>query len=637
MYERMLGVIIGALIAFSPAWGVEPAREPEQTWLYPHGALTHLERVGNDLLAFSGWTRGYGIMAFDVTDPPRPKLKSGVALPGYVGSPVSRGNVMYIPSGFGLFVLEAENGKLVLKQNLLLGFSVSASPGQRAVIAGKQLLVTGKTSTRLFDISTPLAPLLETFNFALGEKNVFSDGERFLTYGGAVISALSDLGELNEIATLSAPIQSVMAVGEGDDRMLLVLDRAKVLTLHAVTETTLVEKARMENVQGFRRTNGGLFVTVNDRLGLLADVSKGALKIVRDFPVPKDSSPSFDFDGKYFYAMDAGYNRSIKILDAEKPGLDVMAMIPVCRGDGSLEVTDEAVYLGSGNTLLAFDKQNPEMRRIADGQLDVPFEIIPSPRSSAKKSFGAYNLLSPSGIQRFGQYLLFSGALIDISKPLQPTFVGVVTAPHLGVSVDGNRAAFAQGDQITIGDLSGLPAFKTLGTYTCQTNQGPILDVHLRGNRMYAIDTGNFYVFDVANPPQIKLLDTVEADRPCTIAAAGEFLYIPSGTTGTTKTLLVYDVRNNTITGIEGLIHDGVSALAVDGTRLFMADGISIVQYDLKDPLKPVRVAEYTSNRLGETPDQRTAYTELQIDGNRLYARKYSRVDAWTIADKGAK
>ena len=637
MKKRLLGAMIGAVLALSSAWGSVPAQEPEQTWLYPHGALTHLERVGNDLYAFAGWTRGYGIMAFDVTDPMKPRLKSGIAMPGYVNAPIRRGDTMYIPSLFGLFVLDTANGKLALKRNLLLGFTASASPGQRVMIAGKQLLVTGKVSTRLFDISTPSAPLLETFNFALGVKNIFSDGERFLTYDGAVIFALSDQGELNEIAKLPAPVKAVMAVGEGDGRMLLVQDRANVLTLYAITATTLVEKSRLENVKSFRRTSGGLFVQVEDSLGLLADVTKGELKTVRDFPMLKDSSPNFEFDGKHFYVMEAGYNRSIKILDAGKPDLDVITTIPVCRSDGSLEITDKAVYLGSGNMLLAFDKKNPEMIRLADGRLDVSFETSPNPQQGGKQSFGAYNLLSPSGIQRFGHYLLFSGALIDISKPLQPTFVDIVTAPHLGVSADGDRAAFAQGDRITIADLSNLPTFKTLGTYTCQTNQGPILDVHLRGNRMYAIDTGHFYVFDVADSAQIKLLNTVEADRPCAIAATDEFIYIPSGNTGKSKIMLAYDVRNGAVTEIEGLIHDGVTALAVDGNRLFLADGISIVQYDLANPLQPVRVAEYTSNRTGETPDQRTGYTELQIEGDKLYARKYSRVDTWVIADKGEK
>jgi hypothetical protein len=158
-----------------------------------------------------------------------------------------------------------------------------------------------------------------------------------------------------------------------------------------------------------------------------------------------------------------------------------------------------------------------------------------------------------------------------------------------------------------------------------------MLDVILRGNRLYAIDTRALYVFDASDPAQIKLLDSKAADSPCAIACVGNTLYIPSGNTGAKNILLAYATETGVVTALEGFIRKGVTALATDGDRLFLGDGTVIRQFDVSDPLKPVPVAEYSSDQAGGAPDQPANFTELQIDGDRLYARKYSRVNAWKI------
>ncbi len=619
-----------AALFLPPVLLAGPAREPERTMIYPNGALIQLALINGDLVAFSGWTRGYGIMTFDIADPDHPKLKSGVVLPGYVNAPVRKGDTMYIPSLFGLFVLDASGGKLALERNLLLDFSPKSGPGRSALVAGDKLLVVGNSAKRLFDISNPSAPLLEKYDFAPDIKNIQSDGERFFIFSNAVLSVLSEKGALTELATLATPIKSVMTAGDGANRMFLVLDRKNVLTLYAATGNTLTEKAREENVLELRKTSGGIFMKTADKLRLLADLTQGTLKVAREFAIPKEVSPQFEFDGKYFFVMTNDYNRAISILDASSPELRVRATIPVCRSDGGLEVTDDAIYLSSGNALLAFDKRKPDPGGRPDQVLMVDFAVTPDPQQS-RKSFGAYNLLSPYGIRRFGNYLLFSGALIDIREPLQPKAAGMATAPFLGVSVEGTRAALAQGRQVSIADISKMPEVKTLGTYACQTNQGPMLDVILRGNRLYAIDTRALYVFDASDPAQIKLLDSKAADSPCAIACVGNTLYIPSGNTGAKNILLAYATETGVVTALEGFIRKGVTALATDGDRLFLGDGTVIRQFDVSDPLKPVPVAEYSSDQAGGAPDQPANFTELQIDGDRLYARKYSRVNAWKI------
>ncbi len=610
-----------------------PLREPDHRLLYPHGALIHLSRSGDTLLAFSGWTRGYGIMRFGVGDPAQPRFKSGLALPGYVNRPVRQGDAMYIPSLFGLFVLDTSDADLKLARNLLLNFSPKSGPGRRALVAGDKLLVFGNAANRLFDISDPLAPRLENYGFAPGIKNIFSNGDRFFRFHGVAIEELAPTGETTELATLPGAIRSVMPLGTPAQDKFLVLDRKQGLALYRLEGGQLTEMARMDGVKGLRKTRGGIFLETGDRLLLLGDVDAGRLEVAQEYPLPPGSA-NLEFDGKNFYVMGSDYNRTIDILDATSPTLDRVATIPICRSDGDLEVADRALYLGSGNRLLAFDRTRQGALAAADALLDVDFEHVPNPQQSSK-SFGAYNLLSSYGMRRFGNYLLFSGALIDIRKPLAPELVGIVTAPHLGVSTDGARAAFAQGDRITIADMSALPEFKTLGVYACAEDEGPILDVVLRGERLYAIDTRRFYAFDVSDPANIRRIDAQEADSPCALALVGERLYVPSGIVSREPRLAIYHTQRRSVTWAEGLIQEGVSALAIKGQTLFLGDGTLVRQFDLTDPDRPAPVAVYTAQRSGEPPDQRTNFTRIQVDGDWLHARKYSSVNSWKIAGKG--
>lgn len=627
-------LIIGLLLATAAGLSGAP-RGPDWTLIYPHGALTQLALLHGDLVAFAGWTRGYGISTFDVSDPAAPRLKAGLVLPGYVNSPVRKDNTLYIPSLFGLFVLDVSRDGLTLARSLLLDFSPKSGPGRGVVVARDKLLVLGNAANRLFDIADPATPLLVQHGFAPGVKNIFSNGEQFFCHQGTVLSVLSETGAVTEIAKLAAPVKSVMPVGDGTaSRKLLVQDRKNVLVLYAWTGGTLTEQAREEGVLELRKTSGGIFMKQGEAYRLLADVAGGTLAVAREFALPAATSASFEFDGRHFFIRGDDYNRTLSILDAAAPDLRVAATIPVCRSDGGLAVADEAVFIGSGNQLLAFSRQDAGAVASARARLEIPFESAPNPQGG--KTFGAYNLLSPFGIHRVGDYLLFSGALIDIRKPFAPVFAGIVTEPHLGVSTDGPRAAFAQGKRITLADVSALPEFKTLGTYLCATNEGPMLDVVLRGNRLYAVDTRRFYVFDAADPASIRLLASHEADSPCGLALAGDRLYVPAGIVADRYPLIIYDTVRGTVVRREGLIREGVSAMAVHGGHLFLGDGTVIRQFDLADPDHPAAVAAYTADRAADGPDQRSNFTTIAIVGDQLVARKYSRVNAWNLAGRDA-
>ena len=140
-----------------------------------------------------------------------------------------------------------------------------------------------------------------------------------------------------------------------------------------------LEQAREEGVLELRKTSGGIFMKQGEAYRLLADVAGGTLAVAREFALPAATSASFEFDGRHFFIRGDDYNRTLSILDAAAPDLRVTAEIPVCRSDGGLAVADEAVFIGSGNQLLAFSRQDAGAVASARARLEIPFESAPNP------------------------------------------------------------------------------------------------------------------------------------------------------------------------------------------------------------------------------------------------------------------
>lgn len=603
--------------------------EPDREWVFPHGKASYLACVDDALLVISGWTRGYGIMAFDTSRHEAPKFKSGLVLPGYVKSVVVRDDVFYIPSLFGFMIVKASGAEPRLVRNVLLDFSPKGSPGQNIAIAGDKLLVTGGTGRRVFDLADPLAPILVQHEFAPDVKDVVSDGQHFLAQVGKDLSAIGPDGELTPVHVSSSPIQQVLPTDKG----LFILDRDKRLTLRPRGGGPEEFLGTWTNVASIARTRAGIVaMTPTTGLVLGAD-AKGDFATAGEWPLPDAETRDCDFDGRHLYAFSKTRPRAVQIWDVAEETPQLRSEIPIASDDGGLEIASEAIYASSGKSLMVLDPRQPDRHGLPVAVVAVP----PPPDVSslaATKPFGAYNLLDDSGIRRFGDALLFAGWIVDIRDPLNPVFRQSVTAPHWGSSIAGNRIALAQGKRLA---LFGLSELAEIGSYTCEAGQGPMLDVLLSGERLYAVDSSAFYVFDVRDPAKIKLLETHPADKPCGLASANGAVFIPSGISGREKTLRIYSIAAGAMVDRAGLVEHGVSALVASGSRLFLADGTVVRQFDVRDPLAPVPGMVYRANRDGAPPDQRTDFTQLRVEGGKLYARKYSSVLQWTIVDSEAK
>lgn len=151
---------------FTLAWIVcaEPQTVlPSAVQLLPHGLLSELEAEGTELVSYAGWTRGYGLVTWDLSDLAKPSMKSGVLMPGYVLSRAKSadGKYMYVATLFGLAVLEKTEAGWVLKRTMMIAFSPFWNrPGLQVAVEGDRLYLKGGRENRVFDITHPGEPVL---------------------------------------------------------------------------------------------------------------------------------------------------------------------------------------------------------------------------------------------------------------------------------------------------------------------------------------------------------------------------------------------------------------------------------------------------------------------------------------------
>lgn len=155
------------LLASVSTWGQQEIR-PMKEIVFPHGLSLELFLKDGKLFVKNGWTRGYGIMTFDLSNPLKPVFVSGLAIPGYVRGHSFSGETMYMASYFGFIVFDTTKGNIALKRNLMLDFSTASMTGSSVYAFGNKLLVQGKESSRIYDISRPDEPIAD---FSGNQKN----------------------------------------------------------------------------------------------------------------------------------------------------------------------------------------------------------------------------------------------------------------------------------------------------------------------------------------------------------------------------------------------------------------------------------------------------------------------------------
>lgn len=607
------------LLASVSTWAQQEIR-PLREIVFPHGLSSELFLKDGKLFVKNGWTRGYGIMTFDLSNPEKPVLASGRAVPGYVRGHSFSGETMYMASYFGFIVFDTKGGSITLKRNLMLDFSTATLTGSSVYAFGKKLLVQGKESSRIYDITSPEEPILEKANLFPKEVNFASDGKNFYAWNGKQLFAVapSDFSK-KLIREYNAPVKSVICL-KPDFLYVLTTDNVMHVNSAVGSEKEFPER-HIPDITRIRMTAGGVFAKGKDKETLFNGESS------RDFILPKNFDRAIEFDGRYFYILEKD---KLCVYKPSGETSELMTTVFISPSDGGLLVTKDAIYISGGQNLFVLDKADKKRISHFDAVLTVP--AVPKGVSVPN----AYNQLFGNYFLQAGNQIVFYGQLIDISDPLAPKLSASFGSPFNGSYANKRIIALAEAGKVTFYDAEKFPECIVLGTYTPPKEvKGAVLDVKVVGNTASVIHGKMLEIVDISDPATPKLLETLDIDNACMMGSFGNFIYIPAMPSAKKKSVFIYDVANRKMYEREGLLRSGCTAMTISGNQLFMTDAGNVLQFDLADPLNPRRTSVYTYDIPGTPIDQTNDFSALAIYDGVLYARKYSRVTAWNVQNGG--
>lgn len=149
-----------------------------EQYQFPHGMVNNVFVNGDFAFAASSWSRGFGVIAFDMTEPEKPLYALGVPSLGYIMSSAVKGDIGYFATTFSVCVVrlpKKKGDKIELIENILIGFPSNGA--DKVKIAGNNLYVQSRDAMRVYDITVPDTPVLKKTITDIGDIHVFEPVE----------------------------------------------------------------------------------------------------------------------------------------------------------------------------------------------------------------------------------------------------------------------------------------------------------------------------------------------------------------------------------------------------------------------------------------------------------------------------
>ena len=361
------------------------------------------------------------------------------------------------------------------------------------------------------------------------------------------------------------------------DRMLLVGNRTKRLyDISKPDEPVLVKMDYVPQPGEFQRKGGGGRAPANVVAACPPEDKKARTGGIIDW---KES-------GNRGYALIRNAEHDVYVFDKAGAKIGEFAIV---SNDGAMEVTDKAAYCLSNTRLYWYDLEKLGQKITPDGFADIPELQIPKGR--------IYNFLT-AGLKAEGEKLVADTLTLDLGGSRSVATVSVVAT---------NGAPFVR----------------------AQTGTDLLARKEADG-ALYELDKqGAFLIRDAKSGETLR---EYKLDAPCTLEIVNGFVYVPCGITRADKLLYVYDMKRKAMTKLAGLVRDGIGVSAVgENGHLFLGDGLVVREFDLADPLAPKEVADYVGGGEGYLEEPYTDATQLLVRDNRLYCKRYSRINVWNL------
>lgn len=649
MRTGIVSLILAMLLPVCAAAEKQKLHPPEKSITFPHGQNGPVNLSETHILLSNSWSRGNGLLLFEISDNGQISYAGGLPSLGYAMSTVFYRDTLYMTTTFSLIVADVptEHGKpLTLARNIMIGFPDSnAKHVKRGNGNSDKLFLACADGLRVFDITIAREPVLCAFHPEI--KNVQGIGTAEGVFFYVVsdrsdeinVCSISEEGKLTFKKAIKVDGPVSLLAGSGDK---LIYSDTKTKKLHLKTfdkDLNFTDRWTLDLIPEsiLVKDHVTAIVTGGSPKKLMIMKDEDLIKgfhdsSVRSLTIPDDISISLyktDFNSKYIAFLDSKTG-SMSLADITGDTVKRLSSIPVIFSEGNLLVTDKMVYSLSpafGEALLyGFDyhKPNPGMN------FDVAYTMPRQP-----DAFDYYIVVPATAMKELSdRYIVANGYLLDVSDPKAPKEVKdlKVSASHICYDKDRKLLYLAAKKRLVIEDVSSLPETVRLGEYAPSEKDTAIVDVEVKGDYAYILNKYNMIeVLDVSDPKNpVKIAEYKLPFETFDFEIYGNRLYIPAGKWGTSGSpLLILDVSDpkKPIEAkiIPNFMETYAAAVYLHDGKFYVSDNGKIREFDLSDPLSPKFLHAYEVD--GESPH----YAFFTVRDGKIYAKKYSGIDIWNI------
>ncbi len=599
---------------------------------FPAGSTGSLAVRNGYGYVLNGWTRGDGVLVFDLRNPEAPRFVGGLPARGYYVRPGAfAGDVFYIPATFfsvqAVDVSDPENIRPL--RNLFYNFPVGDV--QCLTASGDRLFIGGRGGgLHVLDISEPRTPIPAAWQPEFGHlAQIAVEGQRVVLRPHRGDAILAELENDRVVERARQRLGSVRWFGhalyETTRRELVVHDFSDFLEPQV---TATIPGASPIGIV----SEGQLLMRVPDNKLALFDISNPVNpQHTRDLVIPEGIRlGGTAIENGILYSVDPD-QFSIRTYNIEGDEVRPLGEAFIMRNAGHLalgEGTETFLSYSHGKnaTVFSVDTKNTGTINYSTRKL----QKLPS----ADSVFTMHDTHRAAAVARVESWLLNGDGVYDISNPKAARRLHPTTRVAADIAVRNELAALAQSDRVTFMDLSKLPERVVLSEY--QPDQA---DVHYTG---IALGSSFAYLVNAAREsPQVEILDIRNPQEPkrvgtCDIPAAvkvalfesEDLLYLPGSAGGGMSIIDVADPESpQLLKTVDDLLDVRSYRIMVHNDRLYYTDSMRGIKVaDLSDPRNPALIRTY----VGVTTHS-ADYTDFEIRGNRLYGLRFSHLDIWDI------
>lgn len=641
---------------------------PDASWYFAAGSPSEMLVHNGSAFIFNSWSRGDSVLEVDPSAPTGQKFRSSIPVMGYMFQGTAQGNYMYLANWFSLVVIDntpRDQGHATVARQMLFHFP-KGNLNTIASAPGRLYLGDNKSGLRILDITEPGSPILMAYlpEFE-GIKAIAASPTRVVIRpikGDAYIAVPNKTDTDGGAAGID--IKAKLAL-KGTPILIgqtLYDAAAKTIDIYDLQNAEAPKLIQTLNNQSLVAGpfNQQIFVAENQTTLRRLDITNpNKPTLVREFtitaPLPRGQ---FVLQDQSLFVLNQAdalvevYNFPNTPSDA-KATVEPSHSFPLMRNGGSLEVVDEdpADAQRRGRPFI----QKTFFNAYVQGDQITVIPTHHSPQSghwtgrlvqqdTVKKSgFRHYSQQWAAALLRVDNYLLLGDGVVDISDVTNPKIIVPTTRPAANIIRDKNLAYLAQGDRMTILDLSTMPKPKTLGEFKHNNKKQVVVDVTTQGKTACVLSTFQgksiLQTLDVTDPANPKIL--AELELPLAIAMVqhdtqdASYLYIPGvknhSIPSQGSALHVVDISTpqqpKLVATIADILRGDCYRIKIAGSHLYIADDAAgILVLDITNPTQPTLL-----NTLRGDDKRLQVYTDFIIQNNQLHALRYAQIDQWNL------